>query len=220
MGMEALTSITANLWYSFLGFVPNLVGALILLIVGYIVGKVAGMIVREILVRVGVDNYLKKEEHLKFKASSVFDVITRWLLYIIFIKAATDLLGISSLSEIMRELIYFIPGLVGAAIIIIVAYGVGLYIKDEILAEKTIYSDLVGKTIFFLILYLGIAVALPLVGINPTIVNNLLLVIVGALGLGVAIAIGLGLKDVVKDMAKDYAKDFQMKRKRMQKKRK
>ncbi len=220
MGMEALTSIIANLWYSFLGFVPNLVGALILLIIGYIVGKVSGIIVREILVRVGVDKYLKKEEHLKFKASSVFDVITRWLLYIIFIKAATDILGITSLSEIMRELIYFIPGAVGAAIIIIVAYGVGLYIKDEILSKKTVYSEVVGKTIFFLILYLGIAVALPLVGINPTIINNLLLVIVGALGLGIAIAIGLGLKDVVRDIAKDYAKDFQMKRKRMQKKRK
>ena len=220
MAMGALTTIGANLWYSFLDFLPNLIGAIILLIVGYIVGKISGIVVREILIRVGVDKYLQKEEHIKFKTSTVFDVITRWFLYIVFINAAIEVLGISSLVDVMHTIIYFIPGVVGAAIIIIAAYGVGLYIKEEILSSKTIYSDIVGKTIFFLIVYLGVAVALPLVGINPTIVNDILLVIIGSLGLGLAIALGLGLKDVIRDMAKDYETEFRAKRKRMNRRRK
>jgi hypothetical protein len=68
------------------------------------------------------------------------------------------------------------------------------------------YSDIVAKILFFLILYISIAMALPLVGIDPTLVNNILLVIIGSVGLGLAIAIGLGLKDTIARMAKKKLK--------------
>ncbi|MCK4634750.1 MAG: hypothetical protein KAT37_02665 [Candidatus Aenigmarchaeota archaeon] len=217
MALASLTLIAQNLWYPFLSFVPNLIGAIIALIVFFIAGKVMGLVVREILIRTGVDRYLKKEEHLKFKASSVFDVITRWTLYTIGFMAATQILGISILTEIMLMVVLFIPQLIGAIVVILVSYGIAVYIKDEILAAKTIYADVLGKMIFFLIIYIGIAIALPIIHIRTQVIENLLVVIVGAVGVGMAIAMGLGLKDVVRDMAKDYAKDFQKKRKRRKK---
>ncbi len=217
MALASLTLIAQNLWYPFLSFVPNLIGAIIALIVFFIAGKVMGLVVREILIRTGVDRYLKKEEHLKFKASSVFDVITRWTLYTIGFMAATQILGISILTEIMLMIVMFIPQLIGAIVVILVSYGVAVYVKDEILAAKTIYADVLGKMIFFLIIYIGVAIALPIIHIKTQVIENLLVVIVGAVGAGMAIAMGLGLKDVIKDMAKDYAKDFQKKRKRRKK---
>ncbi len=217
MALASLATIAQNIWYPFLSFVPNLIGAIILLIIGFIVGKVMGLVIREILIRTGVDRYLKKEEHLKFKASSVFDVITRWAIYLVFVAAAVNMLGIEVLSSVMLNIAYFIPRIIGAIIVILVSYGVALYVKDEILAAKTIYSDMLGKVIFFLVIYIGIAIGLPIVQIETQLIGNLLLVMVGAVGIGIAIAMGLGLKDVVRDMAKDYAKDFQKKRKKKKK---
>ena len=98
MAVDALAAMGANLWFAFLQGLPKLIVAIILLIVGFIVGKAVGLVVKEILVRVGVDKYLKKEEHLKFKASSVFDVISRWLVYVAFIWAAVGALEIGALS--------------------------------------------------------------------------------------------------------------------------
>lgn len=217
MALASLTLVAKNIWYPFLSFVPNLIGAIIVLIIGFIVGKVLGLVVREILIRTGVDRYLKKEEHLKFRASSVFDVITRWAVYTIALVAASDILNIHSLTTVMTEIVFFIPQLIGAIIVILVSYGLAVYVKDEILAAKTIYADMLGKVIFFLILYLGIAIALPIIQIETQLIGNLLLVIVGAVGIGMAIALGLGLQDIVKEMAKDYAKDFRKKRARRKK---
>lgn len=212
MALASLALIAQSIWYPFLTFVPNLIGAIIALIVFFIVGKVMGLVVREILIRTGVDRYLKKEEHLKFKASLVFDVITRWTIYTIGFMVATQILGISALTNVMTMIVLFIPQIIGMVIVILVAYGIAIYVKDEILAAKTIYSDVIGKMVFFLILYIGIAIGLQMIQIKTTLIDNLLLVVIGALGAGMAIAMGLGLKDVVRDMAKDYAKDFRKKR--------
>lgn len=219
MALASLALIAQSIWYPFLTFVPNLIGAIIALIVFFIVGKVMGLVVREILIRTGVDRYLKKEEHLKFKASTVFDVIVRWTLYTIGFMVATQILGISALTNVMTMIVLFIPQIIGMVIVILVAYGIAIYVKDEILAAKTIYSDVIGKMVFFLILYIGIAVGLQMIQIKTTLIDNLLLVVIGAIGLGMAIAMGLGLKDVVRDMAKDYAKDFRKKRARGKKRR-
>jgi hypothetical protein len=66
--------------------------------------------------------------------------------------------------------------------------------------------------IFFLVLYVSIALALPFVGIDPTLINWILIVIVASLGVGLAIAIGLGLKDVIADVARGYSRKFKKRR--------
>ncbi len=220
MALASLGMIAERIWYPFLAFIPNLIGAIILLIIGFIVGKVMGLVIREILIRTGVDRYLRKEEHLKFKASSLFDVITRWAIYVTFISGAVEILGIQSLKEIMTQIVFFIPQLIGAIIVILVSYGIAVYVKDGILSAKTIYSDVLGKAVFFLIIYIGVAIALPIIQINTQLISNLLLVVIGSLGVGMAIAIGLGLKDIVKEMAKDYAADFRKMRAKSKRRRK
>ncbi len=79
---------------------------------------------------------------------------------------------------------------------------------------KTLYGDIVGNVIFFLILYVSVALALPFVGIDTQLINWILIVVVASLGLGMAIAIGLGLKDVVRDIGKTYSKRFMKKRRK------
>ena len=212
--METITSVGMNLWYSFLNMAPSILAAIILLIVGFIVGKVVGRVVREILTRVGVDKYLQKEEHMKFQASSVFDVIVRWLIYLSFIQAAVEILQIQTLTFMISEIMTFIASIVVAAVIIMVAYALGLYMKEHIIGKKTPYSDITGKIVIYFVTFVGLALGLNIVFPGKTsLINGILLILVGSIGLGLAIALGFGLRDVIKDMAKDYAKEFRKKRK-------
>lgn len=217
--MQTLTKIGMNLWNSFLEMAPNLLAAVILLIIGFIVGKVVGRVVREILERVGVDKYLQKKEHLKFEASSVFDVVARWLIYLAFIQAAVSTLNIETLTFLMSEVMSFLANVVVAAVIIIVAYAIGVYIKEHILGRGTPYSDLTGKIIIYFVTFVGLALGLNIVFPGKTsLINGILLLIVGGISLGLAIALGLGLQDAIKKMSKDYAKEFKKKRKKRKKK--
>lgn len=213
--METITTIGMNLWYSFLAIAPNVIAAIILLIIGFIVGKVTGLVTREILRRVGVDKYLQKEEHLKFQASAVFDVIVRWLIYLAFIQAAVSVLNIETLTFLMNEILVFTANVVIAAIIIIVAYAIGVYTKEHIIGKGTPYSDITGKIVIYFVTFVGLALGLNIVFPGrTTLINGILLLIVGGVSLGFAIALGLGLKDVIKEMSIDYAKEFRKKRKR------
>ncbi|RLJ03244.1 MAG: hypothetical protein DRP11_01320 [Candidatus Aenigmatarchaeota archaeon] len=208
-----LSAITSNLWTSAVEFFPLLIGAIVVLIVGFIIGKAFGRIVREILIRFEVDKHLKKEGHIKFDASSVFDAVARWIVYLVAFQVAAEIMDIATLVFFVSEVVQFIVNAVMASIIVLVAYVLGIYVKDQIVSSETVYSDLAGKGLMLLIVYVGIALALPLVLKETMIVNYILLIIVGSVGLGIAIALGLGLREPVKKMFEDYAKEFRMKRK-------
>lgn len=201
-----------TLWYNFITSLPGFLAAIVWLIIGFIVGKVIGRVVKEILVRVKIDTYVTHKQHMMFKISDVFSLIARWWIYLVFIQQATIFLNVAALTQFTGQIINFLPNMVGAGIIVIVGYVLATYLKDKIITSKTLYSDIVGKLIFFLLIYVSIALALPLLKIDPTIVNWILLIIVGSIGLGLAIALGLGLKDVVAEVAKEYEDKFRRRR--------
>lgn len=184
-------------------FLPNLLAAIVLLIIGWVVGTVVGRVAKELLVRFKVDQYIAKKKPI-VRLSNVFPMIFEWTIYLVFIQSAVQALGVGALAEFVSMIIEFIPGLVEAVIVVVVGYGIAEYVRIEIEKGKLPYSDIMGKVLFWLLVYVAIALALPLVGINPALVNNVLLIIVGAMGLGIAIAVGLGLKDVIAVEARGY----------------
>lgn len=185
---------------------PALVYAIIVLVIGYIIGRVVGVVVEKALVRINLDKYVTEHEHLAVNLSSIFGIIAKWWIYFITIQAFANILEVPAIIGLVQSIINFIPGVIGAILVLIVSYGLAIYAKENILGSRELYSNIVGKILFFLIIYIGIATALPLIGIDPFLVNSILLLLVGAISIGVAIALGFGLKDVVADTAKTYAK--------------
>ncbi|MFB6216497.1 MAG: hypothetical protein ABEJ72_05965, partial [Candidatus Aenigmatarchaeota archaeon] len=191
--------------------------------IGWIIGRIFGRVTKEILTRAEVDQHLKREGHLNFEITSLSDVVVRWFIYLAFISAAAKILGISGLTNFVNSLLFSVlPGIVGAGIVMLVAYVIGLYFKEGLTEheedEESIYADLSGKAVFWLSMFFGVALALDiffrlaLQASTVSLVPNLLMIIVAGVSLGIAIAIGLGLKDIVSEMAEDYAEEFKDKR--------
>lgn len=208
----AIQEVIMTLWNSFLVELPAMITSIIILIIGFIVGKVVGKIAKEILTRVKIDRYISEKEKFKLNISDLGSLIARWVIYIWFIQLWVAALGIDQLTALTSSAVEFLFGAVGAVIIILVGYIFAYFVKDKVVHSKTFYGDVVGNLIFFLILYVSVALALPFVKIDPTLINWLLIVIVASLGLGLAIAIGLGLKDVIAETARGYSKKFRSRR--------
>ncbi len=207
-----IVNVLANLGAHTVNFLPNIISAIILLVIGLVVGKIIGRVIKEILVRIKLDYYVTETHKPVISLSDVFSLIIRWWIYLAFVAAALsrEVLGIPVLAEWMREITAFIPNVIGAAVIVIVGYVIGEYIRAQMKKMKEIYASLVGKILYFFIIYVAVALALPILGIPATLVNNILLVIIGALGLGIAIALGLGLKDAVSEVSKKYVRKFKI----------
>jgi hypothetical protein len=197
-----------TLWNNFLVTLPSIIWAAIALVVGFIIGKVTGWIIKQFLVRIKLDQYVFEKEKFKIKLSDVFSILGRWTIYLVFVQVAAGILGIVTVISLVNSAITFLAGAIEATVIVIVGYSLAYYVKDKVIHSKTFYGDLVGNLIFFMILYVSIALALPFIGIDATLINWILIVIVASLGAGLAIATGLGLKDVVADVAKGYSRKF------------
>ncbi|MCK4555354.1 MAG: hypothetical protein KAT83_02000, partial [Candidatus Aenigmarchaeota archaeon] len=158
------------------------------------------------------DSHLKEKEQLSFKLSSVLGTVSKWVLYLVFLQQAAVQLNVEAISISINEIVNFIPGVIGAVVVLIASYAIAIYVKEEIVGSKGLYQNMIGKVIFFLIVYVGIATALPLIEINAVLINNILLILIASLGLGIALAIGLGLKDTVAELSKGYVKKANKKR--------
>lgn len=199
--LESLGASTVN-------FLPNIAIAVILLLIGWLIGWVVVRVSRRILEWVKIDSYIAHKGRSHFSLTKILPIVFSWFIYLAFIQAAVEALGINALVNVVGLIMGFLPGLIGAILVIVAGYAIGEYVRRHVEDSKVTYSDVIAKGLFFLILYIAVATALPLVSIDASLINNILLVIIGSAGAGMAIAIGLGLKDEVAKAAKKYHGKF------------
>lgn len=206
--VEMLSAVLTNLVDQAATFLPNLIAAIILLVIGLVVGKIVGRVVKEILVRVKLDYYITETHKPPISFSNLFALITRWWIYLAFIGAAMsqEILGIPTLAAWMAQVTGFIPNIIGAALIIVVGYILGEYLLGQFKKPGRGYGIIAGKLLFFFIMYVAVALALPVLGINAMLVNFVMLTIIVSAGLAFALAVGLGSRDVVKGILQRWAR--------------
>lgn len=185
-------------------FLPKIAVAVVLLLIGWIIGWVVIKVTKKVLEMVKIDSYIAHEGKSHVQLSKILPVVFSWFIYLAFIQAAVEALGVQSLVTVVGTIMSFIPGLIGAILVIVAGYAIGEYVRRQVEGVKVMYSDIIARGLFFLVLYIAVATALPLVSIDATLISNILLVIMGSVGAGLAIAIGLGLKDEVAAVAKQY----------------
>jgi hypothetical protein len=185
-------------------FTPKIFGAVVLLLIGWAIGSVVGRAIKEIIRRMKVDEFIFKGRRPVMRISSIIPLIISWSIYLLFIQAAIEVLGIQALMVAVGEILNFLPRIIEALVIILAGYGIAEYVRRQIEESDVAFSDLISKILFFLILYVAVAISLPLLNIETFLINALLLIVVGSFGAGLAIAMGLGLKDEMRATFKKY----------------
>src|ERR687883_646459 len=195
---EGMFQPLENALSTFLSYIPQLIGALIILIVGYIVAKVLRAVIGRVLQGIGFDGWMERGGIKQFfdraetnqTPASILGALVFWFVFIIAITMAADALGIPQISVILGQLIAYIPSIIAAILILILAALLANFVSgivrgatgSGLLASVTQYAIIV-YAIFAAITELGIAVELT----APT-----FLIVLGAVALAAAIAFGIG----------------------------
>ncbi len=188
-------------------FLPDLFFATVILVIGFIVANIAYAIINRVLEDTNVDSYFVNQSHLELELSNLFAELAKWFVYFASFWIAADVLGVDALTDLLRELIDWIPSAILAVVILFAGYGIAVYTKDNIVGAETLYADLLGKLIFLSVILIALSTALEQAGVEATLMNNIILVLVASAGLAFAIAVGWGLKDVVHEEAKRYVEN-------------
>lgn len=203
---DVIVASLQEVWTSVASFIPTLLGALIVFVVGWIVAVALGKVIEQVVRTLKVDHVLaqlemeKMMERAGWKLNSGAFVggLVKWFLIVVFLLAAANILGLNQVSDFLRDVLLYIPNVVVASLILIIAALVSETVEKVVRgsAEAAGYrGSLVGvMTRWAIWIFAFVAVLLQL-GIAATLVQTLVTGFVAALALAFGLAFGLGGKD-------------------------
>ena len=191
---------------TFLNYLPQLIGAIVILIVGYIIARVLMSVVARLLQGIGFDRWMERagikqvfdRAETRETPATVIAKLIFWFVFIIAIVMATDALGIPQVSEVFAQLIAYIPNIIAAILILILAALLANFLSGVVRGATG--NELLGSIARYAIIVYAVFAALTQLGIAVQLTANTFLIVLGAVALAAAIAFGLGSREVARDI--------------------
>lgn len=203
---DVIVASLQQVWASVANFVPLLIGALVVFIIGWIIAVSLGKLVEQIVRALKVDHFLSKLDMdrtieragWKLNSGGFLGGLVKWFLIIVFLLAAVNILGLTQVSDFLRDVLLYIPNVVVAAMILIIAALVSVTVERLVRGsvEAAGYKGaLVGVVARWAIWVFAFVAALLQLGIATTLLQTVVTGLVAALAIAFGLAFGLGGKE-------------------------
>jgi hypothetical protein len=197
-------------------FLPSLFGALLILLVGWVVAKFIRLLVFRFLLAVrfdlasekaGVDDALIRAD-IRQSPAELLSGLVQWLVMLVVLMTAVNTLGLSSVSDLLNHILLYIPKVIAAVIALIL----GLFfanllsgvIKTAAANAGLGETEALAAVARYAIVAFTVAVTLEELGIAAELVRSAFVILFGAVALAAALAFGLGCKDLARDWIVRY----------------
>jgi hypothetical protein len=215
-----VTTVVTGAWNAFAtkitAFLPELIGAIIIFVVGWIIARLVKVGVEKILKLVrfntatektGVNKFLKKGEIVK-SPSEIVGTLVYWFIMILVIIASLDALGLPIVSDMLNSIFLYIPNVVAAIIVLVLGFLLGNLLSAVVRTAASNAglknADGLGKISLYAIVFFSAAIALIQLGIGEEVVVSAFELAFGAAALALALAFGLGGRDVAAEYLKRW----------------
>ncbi|PIV41750.1 MAG: hypothetical protein COS26_03110 [Candidatus Nealsonbacteria bacterium CG02_land_8_20_14_3_00_40_11] len=204
-----------NLWQAFMGFIPSLIGAIIVFVIGWFISIGVGKLITEILRRIKFNQIFEKgswdealaKADIKVDASGFIGAIIKWVLVIVFLLAAVEILGFMQFAIFLNGVLAYLPNVIVAALIfvvtVIVVDIVEKIVRVAVESIKVGYGQMVSAVIKWSIWIFAIMAILYQLGIARPFMETLFQGLVAILVISLGIAFGLGGKEVAAEVLQD-----------------
>lgn len=196
-------------WQAIGAFMPKLLGAFLLVVVGALFAKAAEGLTRRLCRFLGLNDFFDKNKSVKQTLKktgldiNVVNVVSRivfWLVIIVFAMTAADVLELTAMRDVIRELLAYLPRVLAAAIVLTITIAGARLVRDAVaaaLAHMSVdYAGTVASVAGGAIIVFGSLMAVDQLGFDTTIIAANLTIIVSGVVLALALAFGLGGREV------------------------
>ncbi len=212
IAMQSLTTM----WLEITKVFPNIIGALVVLIIGWLVTKIVVKIIKKVLKLAKankLDDKLNEIEiiegkKLNFDTIKVVSKFVKYLMYIVLLVTASDIMGLDIITKQIGDLIAYLPKLFSALVIFVIGLLFANFVKNGL---KSLFESMdlsggkmISQVVFFLLLTFISITALNQAGIDTEIITNNINMIIAAFLLAFAIAFGFGAREVVSKLLKTF----------------
>jgi hypothetical protein len=215
MGDATWHSFTNSL-NTFMGFIPSLIGALIILVAGWFISGFLGRLIARGLNAIGLERAVHRsgigrfieQSNTRWTMSEIIAALIKWSIFLIFIQAAASLFGMPQITGIINSVILFIPKLIVALAIIVIGALIAKFLAGLVrgsLSEMRVGgAGLFAKLTQYAVIAFAIVAAFNQIGVAQTVVNTLLIGLIGTLALAIGLAFGLGGREVASQITRSW----------------
>ncbi len=190
-------------------FLPNLVSALLILLIGWIAAKVAEKLLGKLLEALRVNQVAARrgvvgtltELGIRRSPSALISRVVYWVILILFLVPTLETLRLVYVSQLVGRFVAYLPNLIGAAVIFLIGLAVARLLAGSVgAAAKNAgleYAPAIGSFVKYFLNLIVIILSLAQLGVRTDILTNIFTVLIISLGLALALALGLGSRAVV-----------------------
>jgi small-conductance mechanosensitive channel len=216
MNFQVVIDALIKIFTDIVNFIPNLVNGLIILLVGYLIARLARWIFAASLRRLRFDPLVERTGitgslrglGIKTPLSQLVAQTVYALLLLSFFITATRLMGLEAVARLLEQLLNFLPNIVAALIIFLLGGIAAQFLGNLITAAATGVGlnapGRLGRLVQYLISVFVVVLALGELGIDTAILVTTLTILIAAFGLAIGLALGLGARGVVLHILAGY----------------
>jgi len=201
---------------AFMAGIPRVLGALLILFIGWLIAKAVGSLcakffktvhVDTLAERININDFLQKAG-TRLKASDILGLTLKWVVFLIFINMAADQLGLGQVSAIVNRMLAYIPNILVAMLILGLGAFLGQIVAGVVRGAAgeagMKNASFLGKLASGAVMAFAIIAAVNQLGVAPIVVNTLYIGLVAALSLALGLAFGLGGRDTAARLTEQW----------------
>lgn len=218
---HSLVAAMTSVWAPIAGFIPRLFGALVVVLLGFVVAKLLDTLLSKILAKVGLDRLMAGTGLTKMlmrvginaPVSTLIGKIVYWFVLLIFLITAAESLGLDRVSATLDVLALYLPKVLGAAVVmvagVLLAQLVSGVVRGAAEGVGLEYGAGLARIAQGLVIIISLSVAIGQLEIKTDLLNNVIAIVLISVGLAVALALGLGSRDLASQiLAGIYVRDL------------
>lgn len=210
--MSSLTAAMALLFSA----IPKVLGFLVIVGVGWLVASLAEKAVAALLRTIKFNDLARRSGLADFvskmgtnaDASGVLGTVVKWFVRLIALVVAFDALGLPAVSDVLRQLLLWLPNAVVAMVVLVVggllASALGNVVRGAAAKSALGNPDLLARVASGLVWAFAIVVAVNQIGIATALVNTLFMAVVGAVALALGLSFGLGGRETAGQIVRSW----------------
>ena len=219
--VDVINQSLQNVWLQLISFLPHLIGALLVLIIGLIVATGFDRLVERVVYYLKVDGFLRKlgletylhRANIELNSGYFLGRTVYWFMVFVFVLAASDILGFIALSVFLGEVLLYIPQVIIAFLILLAAIVVAEFLKKlvagSVLSARLRAAKFLGSVTWWAVVIFGLLTAISQLGVATDIINTLITGFIVMLALAGGLAFGLGGKDEASYLLKKLREEWE-----------
>lgn len=220
---EALSSSTSNVLDRMVNFLPNLLGAVIVLVVGWLLAILLEMLLKKVLKMIGLQSLLElvrvesvvKKARFKTNSVGIIAALVKWVILIISFLAAADVLGLHQVADFFAVVLGYVPNVIAAVAILLMGAVLAHFLADVVRgsteAGELAYSAILAKLTQVSIWVFAVLAAMVQLGIAHDLIRTLFTGLVALLAIAGGLAFGLGGQEAAKNLIAKISADLKKK---------